>query len=222
MPPKILTEVLGATAITALLLGLGEWLAAGGDLLAQLGGVVVVGGFLGVPLAIAKWGKLPGDVLAVDPPLLRAMVAGLAVAALVLPLYAVGFDVWQTQVLHKLRVAPGMAVYGGLPEQALVQLGAVALPEELFFRGYVQGRLTMLWPPLRQVAGVPVGRAVVLAALLFAAVHLVAVPAPFRMLVFFPGLLFGWLRARSGSAVAAAVLHAACNVGLWLLQACYV
>lgn len=222
---RVLGEVLAATAAVAVLLALGEALAGGGEVLAQLGGLVVAAGFVGVPLAVAHWrkghGELLGDVLAVDPPLGRAALAGLAVAAAVLPAYALGFDLWQTAVLHKLRVAPDWLVWRSLPEQALVQLGAVALPEELFFRGYVQGRLSQVWPARRQVAGVPFGAAQVVAALLFAAVHLVAVPAPFRMLVFFPGLLFGWVAARSGSAVTAAVLHACCNLTLWVLQACY-
>jgi membrane protease YdiL (CAAX protease family) len=93
-------------------------------------------------------------------------------------------------------------------------LAAIALPEELFFRGYVQGRLAQVLPAGRRILGVQLGLAALLANLGFALVHLVAVPSPHRLLVFFPGLLFAWLRGRSGSAVAAAVCHACCNLAL--------
>lgn len=101
------------------------------------------------------------------------------------------------------------------------QLAAIALPEELFFRGYVLGRLRSIWPARRRVLGVPFGRAHIVAAALFALIHLVTVPAPHRLLVFFPALLFGWLAERTRSAVAAAVHHALCNVVLLLLQRMY-
>ncbi|HOI10193.1 MAG TPA: CPBP family glutamic-type intramembrane protease, partial [Myxococcota bacterium] len=42
--------------------------------------------------------------------------------------------------------------------------------------------------------------------------------APFRLAVFVPGLLFGWLRERTRSIVAPALLHAASNVLLAALN----
>ena len=59
-------------------------------------------------------------------------------------------------------------------------------------------------------------------AALFALVHLVVVPHPGRLLVFFPALVFGWLAERSRGALAPAVHHALCNVVLRMLQRCYV
>ena len=37
-------------------------------------------------------------------------------------------------------------------------------------------------------------------------------PLPARLAVFFPALLFGWLRARTGGIGASVCLHAICNV----------
>ncbi|MSQ82181.1 MAG: CPBP family intramembrane metalloprotease [Myxococcales bacterium] len=216
-----LAEVVAATAVMALLLAIGEWSAASGEVGAQVGGLLVAAGFIGVPLAVARWNRRNGDVLAVDPPLWPAIALGAITAAVVLPMYALGFDVWHVHVLAKLRV-PHWPEIGAVAENMLVQVGAVALPEELFFRGYVLGRLRDQWPAQRQVLGVPFGLAAVISAALFAAVHLVAVPAPFRLLVFFPGLLFGWVALRSGSAISAAVLHALCNVALSILTKMYV
>jgi membrane protease YdiL (CAAX protease family) len=47
---------------------------------------------------------------------------------------------------------------------------------------------------------------------LFAVSHLAVIPNPLRLAVFFPALLFGWMRARTGSIAAAAVFHALCNL----------
>ena len=38
------------------------------------------------------------------------------------------------------------------------------------------------------------------------------IPNPQRLAVFFPALLFGWMRARTGSIAAGALYHALCNV----------
>jgi membrane protease YdiL (CAAX protease family) len=88
----------------------------------------------------------------------------------------------------------------------------VAAPEELLFRGAVQGEL-------RARTGRPVV-ALVVAALAFAAAHLVLSPSPASALTFLPGCLFGWLRLRSGSAWPAVAAHAVANVAWrqWLAQ----
>jgi len=104
-----------------------------------------------------------------------------------------------------------------LLELLLVHLLVVALPEETFYRGYVQARLAPLFRRRIRVLGADLGAPVVVASALFALSHLVAIPAPFRLAVFFPGLLFGWLRERTGSLVAPVVLHALSNVLLAVL-----
>jgi membrane protease YdiL (CAAX protease family) len=52
----------------------------------------------------------------------------------------------------------------------------------------------------------------VLQALLFGLIHVLVDLDPSRMAVFFPGLLFGWLRAWRGGIGAAIVLHAMSNL----------
>jgi len=59
--------------------------------------------------------------------------------------------------------------------------------------------------------------AAVLAAALFALGHLLE-PAPWRLFVFFPALIFAWLRARTGTIVGAAICHFIFNVTLLLLE----
>jgi membrane protease YdiL (CAAX protease family) len=93
----------------------------------------------------------------------------------------------------------------------IAELVVVALPEEFFFRGYVQGRLAEVWSSR-------VGP-VVVASALFALCHLAVQGSPATLAVFFPGLVFGLLRARTGSIVPGALFHALCNLYIQLLQA---
>lgn len=104
------------------------------------------------------------------------------------------------------------AGYGWLLTWLLSQWLVIALPEEMFFRGYVLRRLSQAFVPRRRVLGVPFGAAHVLSSLLFAVIHLVLVPSPVRLLVFFPGLLFAWLAQRTRGVFAPATHHALANV----------
>jgi membrane protease YdiL (CAAX protease family) len=114
-----------------------------------------------------------------------------------------------------LRLPPGFALL------ALSQLVVVAIPEELFFRGYLMERLERVWPPTRRLFGAPVGLALVASSALFALGHLLVIPNPQRLAVFFPALVFGWMRARTGSIAAGATFHALCNVVSDVLHTSY-
>lgn len=92
----------------------------------------------------------------------------------------------------------------------IVQLFFVALPEEYFYRGYLQPALARLSG--ERARGVLPVRAIVAASVLFALGHVLVDFAALRLTVFFPSLLFGWLRERSGGLVAPLIYHAACNV----------
>ena len=98
-----------------------------------------------------------------------------------------------------------------------VQLLLVALPEELFYRGYLQTRLQQLFGRRLVIFGGDVGPAVLVTSAVFALGHLIAIPAPGRLAVFFPSLLFGWLRDRTGSIVPGIVFHALSNLLLAVL-----
>ena len=47
---------------------------------------------------------------------------------------------------------------------------------------------------------------------LFAIGHIVTIPHPARLAVFFPSLLFGWMRRATGGIAAPIAFHAACNL----------
>ena len=102
-------------------------------------------------------------------------------------------------------------------EWVVDQLFVVALPEEFFYRGYLQARLRDAWPQGRRVLGGRLGRAFWVTALLFALGHL-AIFQVWRLSVFFPALLFGWMRERTGTILGAALFHAACNLYVRFLE----
>lgn len=102
-------------------------------------------------------------------------------------------------------------------DQLAAHLAVVALPEEAFYRGYVQTALDKRWPPRLVIFGAPVGVGLLTASTVFAVGHVLTEPYLGRLAVFFPSLVFGWLRARTGGIGAGVVFHAACNGFAWYL-----
>ena len=92
----------------------------------------------------------------------------------------------------------------------------VALPEEVFYRGYMQSRLNQAFPKRVNLLSAHVGLGWVYTSLLFGLGHFVISLRPEALATFFPGLLFGWLRERTGSVLASTAFHALCN-GLVLM-----
>jgi membrane protease YdiL (CAAX protease family) len=105
--------------------------------------------------------------------------------------------------------------------QVFGQLVVTALPEEMFFRGYLHELCERRWPPTRRILGGGVGWALVVSSAMFAAVHPIIWQDPRRLVVFFPGLVFGWMRSATGSILAGTLTHAASNLFLVLLDACF-
>ena len=137
-------------------------------------------------------------------PKAKAWLWSLALAAIIFPPFVVGyFIVWGKGEV----IAPPSVV----AKIFAVQLVWVAIPEELFFRGYMQTRLYDRYEGGIDVLGVRVGWAIVITSALFAAGHLVTKPHILRLFVFFPSLIFGWLRERTGSVFCSALFHALCN-----------
>ncbi|HEX7599528.1 MAG TPA: CPBP family intramembrane glutamic endopeptidase, partial [Polyangia bacterium] len=100
----------------------------------------------------------------------------------------------------------------GLLLLALSQLLVVALPEEIFFRGYLMSRLEERWPSRRRLWGASVGWPLLVSSLLFGLGHFLVDFQPGRLAVMFPALVFGWMRQRTGSLAPAAMFHALCNL----------
>jgi membrane protease YdiL (CAAX protease family) len=166
--------------------------------------------------------------------------AGLGMA-IIFPLFVVGFVGFyelacQSQLLAHV-VPPGTCigyrglagihapdlVWSPLPKTSFTQFCAVqwivvALPEELFFRGFLLKLLEQRFPPKRRFLGGGIGLALVLSAAAFAIVHVPRHGDPRQLAVFFPGLLFGWMRSATGSIFAGTLTHGASNILIRVLE----
>ncbi len=122
------------------------------------------------------------------------------------PLFWLGFVVWW-------QPARGFA-WPPPPswESVLAQVLGIAMPEEMFYRGYVQTALDDAYQRRVRVLGAELGVGLVLGSAIFALGHVATTGHLARLSVFFPSLVFGWLRARTGGIGAAVAFHAACNI----------
>jgi len=185
--------------------------------------------FLVLPqLMLRRRGNIERYGFTTQPLGLGLVIAAVAIAV-VLPLFGVGFLVAvRAACTHAPSLVPGSCfrafhpvwrVPGDFPMQVAAQLVVVALPEELFFRGYVQGRLEDALPPTRTLWGARVGWAWILGAALFGLGHFLVTFEPQMLTRFFPGLAFGWMYARTRSILPSTLFHAACNLIMAVLSA---
>ncbi len=139
---------------------------------------------------------------------LRALAWALVTATIAfVPFYFGWRTWWHPRAAFHLAVAP----YETLNLVA-GQLMLVALPEEAFYRGYLQSRFDEALPPQWLVLGARVGPGLLITSAVFALGHLLTVRDPARLAVFFPSLVFGWLRARTGGVGASIGFHVLCNL----------
>ncbi len=150
--------------------------------------------------------------------ILRAFLGALGwavvLSCLFFPIFAIAFGkVWAPTRTFNLAFPPDMF------DRAAGQVVVVALPEEAFFRGYLQSALDGRWGARWRIFDADLGPGWLVTAALFAVGHLLTVPHPGRLAVFFPALAFGWLRARTRGIGAGIAFHAACNLLSTMLAA---
>jgi uncharacterized protein len=138
----------------------------------------------------------------------HALAWALALAALTfIPFYLGWRQWWRPHGHFTLAFMPG-ATLGEIFGQLLI----IALPEEAFYRGYLQTRLGDAFPQRWRIFEADIGPALIVTSAIFALGHLATIHQPARLAVFFPALVFGWLRARTGGIGASIAFHALCNV----------
>lgn len=142
---------------------------------------------------------------------------GLVIGLIVLP-WLVGYHLWQTTIF-------GYRFEGIWPSTPLRLVGYhlffVAIPEEFFYRGYLQTRLDELWRPRWRIFGAALGPGWLVTCVLFAFGHSLVQFQWWHFAIFFPSLVFGWMRARTGGIVAGALFHAWANVTVTFLDTLY-
>lgn len=207
-------------------------------LVGQLGSALIAFAFLFVPMyAAGKRGEELEDYGFKPEPVSRGLwIAGIAVLVII-PLFAIGYFAFyevacKSQLLVHLVPKNMCSRYGGLGgvhfplislsntpdnhtlslEFIATQFAVVALPEELFFRGFLLTMLEKRFPPKRRWLGGGIGLALVISAAMFALIHLPKDGDPRALATFFPGLMFGWMRSATGSLLASTITHGFSNI----------
>jgi hypothetical protein len=173
---------------------------------------------------VRHYGLSLGGLLETEPLGARKMlVAGVRAlgwaalfAAVTFPAFWAGFWFWYRP---QHAFSPNSALL--LSDEAWGQLLVIALPEEAFYRGYLQTAFDDVLRHRWTLLGAKVGPSLLLSSALFALGHLLTEPNLSRLAVFFPALLFGWLRARTGGIGPAVLFHAMCNLFSWFLASSY-
>jgi membrane protease YdiL (CAAX protease family) len=200
--------------VTAQSAGLPEWTLAAVPFL-----------FIYAPVWLCSWRKVDSYAYRIAIPAFRdwrAWADGLweagKVIAIILVPFLIGYHLYQTQLFHH-------APHWRVPKDAWLlvpyHLFFVAIPEEFFYRGYFQTRLNEVFPRKFVLFGVAFGWPLLIASLFFAFGHSLVVIRWWHFATFFPGLLFGWLREKTGQPLAGALLHAWANVTVTWLDTLY-
>ena len=194
-----LPDNLSATAVGFGFLAASYWLVLRTDDSQKIAhyGLSFGGLFDPVPLSATRIARSTG----------KAVLWALAWALFVLPLFWLGFLWW-----WQIRVPFHAPRWSSLGSDFSGQLLVIALPEEAFYRGYLQTALDDVWKPRLRVLGAELGPGLLVSSALFALGHLCTEFNAARLAVFFPSLLFGYLRTRTRGVGASIVFHATCNL----------
>jgi len=150
---------------------------------------------------------VPVDVRRAAGDAARALGWALGIMALIVPPFVIGFRIYRHTLVPFHFVAPA-SIADEIFGQALV----IALPEEAFYRGYLMTALDDRWGTPWTIAKTKLGWGWIVSSAIFAAGHALTITNVERLAVFFPALLFGWLRARTRGVGAPAMVHVLCNV----------
>jgi len=90
----------------------------------------------------------------------------------------------------------------------LTQIFLIALPEEFFYRGFLQSRFLAIFENTKH----KIYFVFISTNLIFALAHFVLAFNPARLLTFFPGLIFSYLAYKSQNLLGSIVFHAMCNI----------
>ena len=150
----------------------------------------------------------------------RSVIVFIITSIVVFPVFFFAAHFWQIYVWgYKGFRLLSFPMLGGV---VLYQIFLVALPEEFFFRGYFQSSLNMICRPRWKILGVQLGFSWILTALVFAFAHSIIVYRWWHFAIFFPALLFGYLRERTGSITAPVLFHALSNILIsWFTRGYY-
>lgn len=172
--------------------------------------------FLYVPVIIIR--KRGRDVDFVDrrwAEYVRSFSVFLICSAIIFPLFFIAAHGWERIVLN--ASGPVFVRIPNLGRELAYQFIMVSLPEEFFFRGYVQTTLNQVLQKKWRLFGADLGWAWIVTAVMFAVVHSVVTLRWWHFAIFFPALVMGYLRERTGSITASILFHGTSNLAMTLI-----
>lgn len=188
--------------------------------------------FMYVPVLMCRWRGVDSWAYPLALPALRdwkvwkpvlyynALLTGIIVVP-----FVAGYHVWHLYILQDVRPTVDLPVTWPTVGSTLLLIGYhlffVAIPEEFFYRGYLQTRLDELFGTRWKVLGAMVGPGLLITTVIFAFGHSIVVYQWWHVYIIVPGLAFGWLRARTGDVMAGAFFHAWCNITVTTLDVIY-
>ena len=136
------------------------------------------------------------------------------------PPFAIGHHFFQIHIGghtqgYSFQLPPDMLLF------VVFQVLLVALPEELFYRGFMFVSLNKYWPNKTFLFGIPLGRAAIISSLFFALAHFVGEYNFLRLGPFFPAFLFAYLMLRSKSIFGCLTYHALSSIFSQILYVGY-
>lgn len=150
---------------------------------------------------------------------IRSLKVFCVVSFLIFPPYFFLAHLWQIWMVHA-----GTFHVSGVPDfwnLVLYQLLLVALPEEFYFRGYFQSTVDRFFARPWNIFGVSLGWGWIVTAFVFTVMHTLVTYRWWHFSIFFPALLFGYLRERTGTITAPILFHAASNILMQWFVRCY-
>jgi membrane protease YdiL (CAAX protease family) len=140
----------------------------------------------------------------------------LLVLFIVFPLFIALNHIYQV-IFFKHRFVFGLRE--GIVFNIFHHLIMVAIPEEIFFRGFIQSQMERAYQK-GKIVGL-ITHSNFMTSLLFAIGHFFINPQINRLAVFFPSLLFGYLREIRGNIYPSIVIHWLSNIIMYILLGMY-
>lgn len=186
----------------------------------QLYGLVFALMFLYVPAFLLHRSKRQIDFIDRSASsYLKSVLAFIVASAIVFPAFLMAAHLWETIILGSS--GPAFSGFPGFAKLLPYHFIMVALPEEFFFRGYLQSTLNLVFPRRRRILGANLGAAWVVTAAVFAAAHSCISVEWWHFAIFFPALVFGYLRELTGSITAPILFHGTANIIMALIGNLY-
>lgn len=151
---------------------------------------------------------------------LKSILVFLIAAVIVFPFFWIAAHLWQKIIYHSDFA--GFSLMPNFWKAAVFQLIMIALPEEFFFRGYMQSALNNIFSRKWRILGADLGWGWIITAVIFAVSHSFVVLQWWHFAIFFPALLFGYLRERTGSITAPILFHGTSNIVMALIAHMYI